>query len=150
GVGTDDIRLLDTATRGSFMVPAPAALPQFLRNALHAMLAHRRRPVHIAIPHDVQRAEIGDPIWHPRSTLDPPRIVDDDAFQRFGRETLGAATRVAILAGSGTLESDATDDLARVAEALQIPVATTFRAKGALPEDHPLSLGVFGYAGHPP
>ena len=28
-----------------------------------------------------------------------------------------------------------------------IPVATTLRAKGVFPEDHPLSLGVFGYAG---
>jgi acetolactate synthase-1/2/3 large subunit len=36
------------------------------------------------------------------------------------------------------------------AETFEIPVATTFRAKGILPEDHPLSLGMFGYAGHPP
>lgn len=33
------------------------------------------------------------------------------------------------------------------AQRWSIPVATTLRAKGAFPEDHPLSLGVFGYAG---
>src|SRR5262249_43901884 len=46
--------------------------------------------------------------------------------------------------------SDAAADLQKIAETFDIPVATTFRAKGVLPEDHPLSLGIFGYAGHPP
>ena len=34
------------------------------------------------------------------------------------------------------------------AERFEIPVATTLRAKGVFPEDHRLSLGIFGYAGH--
>ena len=34
-----------------------------------------------------------------------------------------------------------------IAERWSIPVATTLRAKGVFPEDHELSLGVFGYAG---
>ena len=149
-VGVEDLRLFDSLTGWSHIVPTPQALPQFLRDAYHAMLGDRRRPVHIAIPTDVQRAEIGQPLWHPRASLDPPRILDGEAFDRFGREALGDATRVAILAGSGTLASDAADDLRIAAETLQIPVATTYRAKGVLPEDHPLSLGMFGYAGHPP
>src|SRR5262249_58767364 len=34
-----------------------------------------------------------------------------------------------------------------VAEAFEVPVATTFAAKGVLPDDHRLALGMFGYAG---
>ena len=34
-----------------------------------------------------------------------------------------------------------------MAERWSLPVATTLRAKGVFPEDHDLSLGVFGYAG---
>ena len=77
-------------------------------------------------------------------------MLDADAFAAFGRDALSHSTRIVILAGGGALASDAADDLRSVAEAFQIPVATTFRAKGIVPEDHPLSLGMFGYAGHPP
>ena len=149
-VGVEDLRVFDSLTGWSHIVPTPQALPQFLRDAYHGMLADRRRPVHIAMPTDVQEAEIGQPLWHPRASLDPPRILDGEAFDRFGREALSQATRVAILAGSGAASSDAAAELRLVAERLQVPVATTFRAKGVLPEDHPLSLGMFGYAGHPP
>ncbi len=149
-VGVEDLRLFDSLTGWSHIVPTPAALPQFLRDAYHVMLGDRRRPVHIAVPTDVQEAEIGQPLWHPRASLDAPRILDVEAFDRFGREALAGATRVAILAGGGALASDAAADLQVVADTLQVPVATTFRAKGVLPEDHPLSLGMFGYAGHPP
>jgi acetolactate synthase-1/2/3 large subunit len=54
---------------------------------------------------------------------------------------------VAILAGQGAESSRCSDELRQFAERFHIPVATTLRAKGVLPEDHPLSFGVFGYAG---
>jgi len=52
-----------------------------------------------------------------------------------------------ILAGAGVEHANASQPLRQFAELWQIPVATTLRAKGVFPEDHPLSLGVFGYAG---
>ena len=55
--------------------------------------------------------------------------------------------RIAFLAGAGVEHADAAAILKEVAERFSIPVATTLRAKGVFPEDHPLSLGVFGYAG---
>jgi len=120
-VGVEDLRLLDSLTGWSHIVPTPSALPQFLRDAYHVMLGNRRRPVHIAVPTDVQEAEIGRPLWHPRTSLEAPRILDVEAFDRLGRDALAVATRVAILAGSGTMASDATADLQRVAETLEIP-----------------------------
>jgi acetolactate synthase-1/2/3 large subunit len=44
-------------------------------------------------------------------------------------------------------KSDATQELLQFAETYTIPVATTLRGKGVFPEDHPLSLGIFGYDG---
>lgn len=148
--GVDDLRPFDSLTESSHIVPTPGALPQFMRHTYHVMLGERRHPVHLAIPRDVQIADVGAPFWEAPRSLNPARMLDADAFAAFGREALSRSTRVAILAGGGALASDAADDLRSVAERFEIPVATTFRAKGILPEDHPLSLGMFGYAGHPP
>ena len=45
-----------------------------------------------------------------------------------------------ILAGGGTIISSAFAELQSIAEMLMIPVVTTFKGKGAFPENHPLSL----------
>src|SRR5204863_9553839 len=58
-----------------------------------------------------------------------------------------APARVAILAGAGVEHDAAALRLKDIAQRWSIPVATTLRAKGVFPEDHALSLGVFGYAG---
>ena len=55
--------------------------------------------------------------------------------------------RIAFLAGAGVEHDAAAARLRMLAERWSIPVATTLRAKGVFPEDHELSLGVFGYAG---
>ena len=57
------------------------------------------------------------------------------------------AEKIAILAGAGAGGTDASKGLLKFVETFHIPIATTLRAKGIFPEDHPLSLGVFGYAG---
>src|SRR5205823_3723594 len=62
-------------------------------------------------------------------------------------EQVGGKSRIAILAGAGVEHDTAAACLREIAERWSIPVATTLRAKGVFPEDHALSLGVFGYAG---
>jgi acetolactate synthase-1/2/3 large subunit len=54
---------------------------------------------------------------------------------------LASASAPLIVAGQGVLYADATAELVALAEALEIPVATTLNGKSAFPEDHPLSLG---------
>ena len=53
-----------------------------------------------------------------------------------------------ILAGGGVIISSAFAELQSIAEMLMIPVVTTFKGKGAFPENHPLSLGPIGMHGH--
>src|SRR5208283_971339 len=62
-------------------------------------------------------------------------------------DLIGAGAKIAFLAGTGLEGAGSSDRLRSIAERWSIPVATTLRAKGAFPEDHDLSLGVFGYAG---
>ena len=49
--------------------------------------------------------------------------------------------------GGGILLADAADELREFVEHLQIPVAHTLMGKGALPDDHPLILGMTGFWG---
>lgn len=149
-LGIDDLRMFDALTGFSHEVPTAAALPQFLRDAFRAMFSDWRRPVHLAIPLDVQRAEVSG--WHADWLAggESPRVVDAEALDAWTRDILPQAANIAILAGWGAMESSAWDDLRQLAETFSIPVASTYRAKGIIPENHPLSLGVFGYAGNPP
>src|SRR5262245_18012323 len=59
-------------------------------------------------------------------------------------DALMAAANPVIVAGNGVHAGRAWDPLARVAELLGIPVATTATGKTAMAEVHPLALGVFG------
>ncbi len=70
---------------------------------------------------------------------DPAAI--DDAI-----DLLAAAERPYVYVGAGCLYAGATDKLVALAELLTLPVATTLNGKSAFPEDHPLSLGVGGFA----
>jgi len=49
-----------------------------------------------------------------------------------------------IIAGSGIHNAKAHDELLELAEALGIPVATSYRGKSVFPEVHPLALGTLG------
>src|SRR5205814_5847896 len=60
---------------------------------------------------------------------------------------LREARRPVIIAGQGA--RGATDELRGLAERLGAPVLTTFRAKGLIPDTHPLGAGVLGRSGTP-
>jgi acetolactate synthase-1/2/3 large subunit len=57
---------------------------------------------------------------------------------------LGAARRPLLLAGLGVVLDRAEAQLRRCAERWRVPVVTTYKAKGVLPEEHPLALGAAG------
>jgi len=57
------------------------------------------------------------------------------------------AERPIILAGGGTITSNASPELLQIAELLMAPVATTFMGKSCFPENHPLSMGNIGMHG---
>ena len=69
-----------------------------------------------------------------RSAADPEAV-------RRAAQALLAAERPIIHAGQGVLYAEATAELVRLAEFLQVPVMTTLSGKSAFPEHHPLSVG---------
>jgi acetolactate synthase-1/2/3 large subunit len=149
----NDTEILKSVTAMSLSIENPRLLNHHFREALLTMFGRRRCPVHLSLPCDVQEADIS--VAHERldRLLMEPRILDSRAADSFwakvapGNGFNSRADKIAILAGNGAEECAASRGLLEFAEAFHIPVATTLRAKGVFPEDHQLSLGVFGYAG---
>src|SRR4051794_35731233 len=102
---------------------------------------------HLVLPDEVQTLPSDDPPAGPQGrvpdrAIAPPAAALDDALRR-----LGAARRPVIIAGHGA--RFAMEDVIALAEAAGAPVLTTFKAKGQIPDDHPLAAGVLGRSGTP-
>jgi acetolactate synthase-1/2/3 large subunit len=142
----DDTSVMRPLTRLSMTVASGQNLNHWLRHGLTTMLAQPSGPVHLSITHDVMTADCTadyvpvSPFFEQVTSLSLPAAEKAIAL-------LGKGVRIAILAGAGIEHDSAAAALKTVAERWSIPVATTLRAKGVFPEDHALSLGVFGYAG---
>jgi acetolactate synthase-1/2/3 large subunit len=145
--GVDIVDVFKRVTRYSTLVFRGDRLPEIWRKALRMALGGRPGPVHLSLPADVQEQAIQRPVRAPASA-NRSRTHDRAAIKQAALHLL-RARRPAILAGHGVILSGAWDELRVIAEALEIPVATTPKGKGAFPEDHRLSVGPLGYSASP-
>lgn len=144
----DIVAMFRPVTKYSAMVTSGTSFAHHLRRALRQALTGRPGPVHLNVPVDVWDLAAPQDDWFDPHTYRPEtHAFDRTAVQRAARAVLDAEHPV-LLAGSGVQVAMASDHLRAVAELLPARVATTPRAKGVFPEDHPLSLGVLGFAGH--
>jgi acetolactate synthase I/II/III large subunit len=123
-------------------------LPRIMERAFHLAASGRPGPVLVDVPMDLFSADLPVdafqqvPAEVARPALDPAtaeRIV----------QMLADARSPLIYAGGGVLSARASQELAALAEALEIPVAHSLMGKGCLHEDHPLLLGMTGFWGTP-
>ncbi|RUS48837.1 thiamine pyrophosphate-binding protein [Cohnella sp. AR92] len=131
-------------TKYSVLVKDAKDLLPELAKACQIALSDVPGPVHIAIPIDVQHAEVGQPELPPFPARKP--IIPDLETIRHAAKELWRRKDGYILAGQGIRGS--VDVLLELAELLDWPIVATPQAKGYIPEDHPLLVGVFGFAGH--
>lgn len=144
----DDVAIMKPLTRYSSSIDNPKNMRHLFQHALLQLRTQPAAPVHLSLPGDSLRSEIAvshSPI--DRALIDYNALSfapAESSLQHFLRASGG---KIAILAGAGVEHSNAAEALKDFAELWDVPVATTLRGKGVFPEDHPLSLGVFGYAG---
>jgi indolepyruvate decarboxylase len=111
---------------------------------VQACLRHKR-PVYIEVPHDV----VDQPIDIPRFELAEPAKSDPDSLAAALDETLemiADAKKPVLLAGVELHRFGVTDLAVKLAERANIPIASDLLSKSAVPENHPLYLGVYGGA----
>src|SRR6516165_85375 len=146
----DDTAVMAPLTRLSKTVATPKNLNHWFRHALTTMWTQPRGPVHLSLTHDALVGECAADYAGVCGFFAHAQPLSSEAAEaalRVLAEQAGAKSRIAILAGAGVEHDAAAARLQQIAERWSIPVATTLRAKGVFPEDHALSLGVFGYAG---
>lgn len=123
--------------------PATAAqIPFYVGRAFAEALSGRPGPVHLTIPVDLFAAKTSQPILATLGEL-PTRPAPHPVDVQRVLGSLGSAARPVIIAGSGVWWSGAEIELRAFAKRTQIPVYSITLARGAFPDDHPLS---FGYA----
>ncbi|HUV80276.1 MAG TPA: biosynthetic-type acetolactate synthase large subunit [Candidatus Bathyarchaeia archaeon] len=135
-------------TKYNFLVKRTEDLPKVLHNAFYIANTGRKGVVLIDLPKDVlaTKAEVD---LHPKETFAgyKPKIKPNKVQIKKAAEALVNAERPLIIAGGGVISTGATEELRHLAEFLGAPVVTTLMGKGAIPENHPFSLGMAGMHG---
>ena len=145
----DIVDLFKPITKSSLMLIRPESTGEMVRHLLRTAKEGKKGPIHINIPVDLAKKPIppaDNLLVRPQR---PVTVNCDRETIKTAAQWLLRAKRPAILVGNGVNFSEAFTELKALSEKLMIPVATTSKAKGAFPEDHVLSLGVFGFAGSP-
>ncbi|HEY6531267.1 MAG TPA: biosynthetic-type acetolactate synthase large subunit, partial [Acidimicrobiales bacterium] len=159
-IGTDAFQEVDIVgiTRGitkhNELVTEAADIPRVIREAFHIATTGRPGPVLVDIPKDIV-----DPN-NPRSAMEwywpdsvdlpgyHPQVEGDAELVEQAARLILASEKPVIYAGGGILKARGADALRALAELLDIPVVTTLMARGAIPDDHPLCLGMPGMHGN--
>lgn len=140
----DQMEIVRPITKWRQRVLKVDEIPGAIGEAMRAMQIGRPRPAVVEIPPDVLAASADITLRGPEACV--PAQPDSVLVSR-AAELLVAAKKPLIWVGGGVILADASAELVALAEVLGAPVATTPQGKGAMPEDHPLALGV-GYSGH--
>ena len=137
-------RVYDEVTVASAVLLDEERAAAEIVRCVEACLRHKR-PVYIEVPHDMADREI--PVsFAPAVT---PELSDPATLAAALEETLSllrAAKRPVILAGVELARYRLAHLVVQFAERVHIPIATDLLSKSAIPENHPLYLGVYGGA----
>lgn len=143
--GLQIVEMCRHVTKLALEIPRPSNLPHMFRRAIATALSGRKGPVVVTLPLDVSLAQVAPP--RVGGAVQVGEIVSIEMLDEI-TDLLLHAERPLLLAGSGCRGGGAPARLTAAAERFNCPVATTPKAKGVFPEDHALSLGVFGLGGH--
>ena len=106
-----------------------------------------RGVAHLVLPDEVQALPSDAPPASPVGRYSEQPIRPDEAALTGAAKLVRDARRPVIIVGHGARGAEA--EVIELAERLHAPVLTTFKAKGLVPDTHPLGAGVLGRSGTP-
>jgi acetolactate synthase-1/2/3 large subunit len=145
----DDMPAFEPVTKFNATVDDVARFPDMIRQAFRVAVSGCPGPVHLQFRGnegqvDAEEAEL-EPLVEPQFARVPPfRPEPEGASILAALKLMQEAERPVIVAGGGVRASGAAAELVALAEALQIPVATSLNGKDCIPGNHACSVGVVG------
>ena len=153
-IGTDafqeaDIRgITMPITKHNYLVTNADDIPRVVAEAFHIASTGRPGPVLVDISKDALQA---------RTTFSWPQRFDLPGYRPVARphskqireaaRLIAQSRRPVLYVGGGVIRGRASEELRRFVDLAQIPVVTTLMARGAVPDSHPLHLGMPGMHG---
>jgi acetolactate synthase I/II/III large subunit len=133
----------------AWRVDSPHLFPEILEKAFQLAESGNPGPVLISVPMDIFSKEIDTSYFekqkHHAKNLYKPSIDEETATKII--QTLAAAKSPVFYVGGGIMLADAADELRQLVDLLNMPVAHSLMGKGAVSDDHPLTLGMTGFWG---
>ncbi|HTK36525.1 MAG TPA: thiamine pyrophosphate-binding protein [Caulobacteraceae bacterium] len=145
----EDFSQFDPVTKFNVRVDDVTRLPDLLRQAFREATSGAPGPAHLQVRGPLGNmaeieAELTTIVEEQFTRVPAFRALPDPARLAEAAQRLAAAERPIIVAGGGVATSGAQAEVVALAELLGIPVATSLNAKGSIPDNHPLSVGVCG------
>jgi acetolactate synthase-1/2/3 large subunit len=145
----DDVPAFDAVTKFNATIDDVARIPDMLRQAFRVAVSGSPGPVHLQFRGneaqiDQEEAEFDTAVSGSPASIPPHRPLPSAVEVERLIGLLQAAERPVIVAGGGVRASGAGGALVALAEALNIPVATSLNGKDTIPGTHRLAVGVCG------
>ncbi len=145
----DDMPAFEPVTKMNATIDDVARFPDMVRQAFRTATSGAPGPVHLQFRGnegqlDAEEAEMDALVEAQFAHVPPFRPEPEAAHLKAALDILQKAERPIIVAGGGVRASGAGRELVALAEALQIPVATSLNGKDCIPGTHSLSVGVVG------
>ena len=146
----EDFAQFDSVTKLNLQLDDVSRLPDLMRQLFRAATTGAPKPVHLRLRGSHGQgieceADLPVPIIEKEYSAIPAYRPEPELERvRGAMQVLARAQRPIIVAGGGVTASGAQAELVQFAEKMQIPVATSLNAKGAILDTHLLAVGVAG------
>jgi len=142
----DLVNLFAPISKYSVQIREPEIIGEIVRKAFKEAEAEKPGGSFISFPENVAAMVVEGKEPLKVQSAKPPVPPQDKISQ--AAEIISNARYPLVMAGNGVVRARADNALVAFAEKLNIPVATTFMAKGSIPFSHDLSLGTVGLQAH--
>tara|TARA_R110001583_G_scaffold31978_5_gene109288 strand:+ start:7740 stop:9407 length:1668 start_codon:yes stop_codon:yes gene_type:complete len=151
-IGTDAFQEVDIygmtvpITKHNFLVRSAEELLEVIPEAFRIAMSGRPGPVLVDVPKDVQCQLVTFDEFPPVAVRDAAPQAPIELIEEAAR-MINEAEQPVLYLGGGVVHSGAAQQAVTLAEQAGLPTTMTLMALGAMPMDHPLSIGMLGMHG---